>query len=68
MDCDIDWKFGFVDPQDDGFAAYTKLSHPVDEKLLATNVKVERSNHCLLLYEFWDMIVAQFCVFVILVV
>ncbi|CAG7873849.1 hypothetical protein BRARA_E00344 [Brassica rapa] len=28
------------DPQDDGFAAYTKLSHPVDEKLLATNVKL----------------------------
>ncbi|KAF8101208.1 hypothetical protein N665_0208s0003 [Sinapis alba] len=27
------------DPQDDGFAAYTKLSHPVDEKLMATNVK-----------------------------
>ncbi|KAJ0258429.1 POP4 [Hirschfeldia incana] len=28
------------DPQDDGFAAYTKLSHPVDEKLMATNVKL----------------------------
>ena len=69
MDCDIDWKFGFVDPQDDGFAAYTKLSHPVDEKLLATNVKVEITNHCLLLYDF-EILVAQFvcfCYFICLV-
>ncbi|KAJ4892223.1 ribonuclease P family protein [Raphanus sativus] len=28
------------DPQDDGFAAYIKLSYPVDDKLLATNVKL----------------------------
>ncbi|CAH8356906.1 unnamed protein product [Eruca vesicaria subsp. sativa] len=27
------------DHQDDGFAAYTKLYHPVDEKLMAANVK-----------------------------
>jgi ribonuclease P protein subunit POP4 len=29
-----------VDPKDDDSVAYTKLSHPVDENLLATNVKV----------------------------
>uniref|UniRef100_A0A1J3J8Q9 Ribonuclease P protein subunit p29 n=1 Tax=Noccaea caerulescens TaxID=107243 RepID=A0A1J3J8Q9_NOCCA len=27
------------DPEEDNFFAYTKLSHPVDENLLATNVK-----------------------------
>ncbi|CAA7050438.1 unnamed protein product [Microthlaspi erraticum] len=28
------------DPEDDNFLAYTKLSHPVDENLLATTVKL----------------------------
>lgn len=31
---------GFVDPKEDDSVAYTRLSHPVDENLLATNVKV----------------------------
>ncbi|CAN8286694.1 unnamed protein product [Cochlearia groenlandica] len=30
---------GFVDPKDDDSIAYTRLSHPVDENLMATNVK-----------------------------
>lgn len=40
LNSDCDKNFGFVDPKDDDSVAYTRLSHPVDEKLLATNVKV----------------------------